>query len=114
MELRTPLKTRDYGAECVMPGGSPNVSRLNQPFQQERERSMARYGLSHISCAIVARSLPDPILMADPRSFAWEILRRRADYIGAPAVAEHIGTADAPIELIRPTGTAADWGLRFR
>jgi len=75
---------------------------------------MARNTLLETSFALVARPLPDTQLIADPRLFAWEILRRRADYRPAPATVEQIGTAGAPIELIRPQGHPTPWGLRFR
>jgi len=64
--------------------------------------------------ALVARSLPEPDLVADPRAFAWEVLRRRADYRSQSSDIEQLGSKTMPIVLIRPQGTTADWGLRFR
>jgi hypothetical protein len=58
--------------------------------------------------------LPDRDTIADPRSLAWEVLRRRADYRGTAATVEQIGTESAPIELIRPHAAVTQWGLRFR
>lgn len=75
---------------------------------------MPRYTLSDTSGALIARSLPDPERVADPRALAWEILRRRADYRSQPIVIEQIGNKNTPIALIRPQGAPGSWGLRFR
>ena len=43
--------------------------------------------------AVVARDLPDPSYLSDGALFAWEIMRRRADYRADPKaqVATHLG-----------------------
>lgn len=63
---------------------------------------------------LVQRGLSDPPRYADPREFAWEVLRRREDYRATPAVSEWMTGTAAPIELIRPAITAPHWGLRFQ
>ncbi|WP_336963842.1 transcriptional regulator domain-containing protein [Sphingobium aquiterrae] len=75
---------------------------------------MARNALLADPLTLVPRSLPDPEVITDARAFAWEVLRRRADYRGVAAATEQIGTANAPIELILSCGDASEWGLRFR
>jgi len=64
--------------------------------------------------AFIARSMTCPANLADARSYAWEVLRRRADFEGAPATVEQIRNGDSPIELIRPQTESSAWGLRFR
>lgn len=63
---------------------------------------------------LLARSLPDPHLIDDPRVLAWEILRRRSDYRGAAAYVRQIESAAASITLITARETMPSGGLRFR
>ena len=63
---------------------------------------------------LVARPVPDRASIEDFRIFAWEILRRRADWRGEPVKIEQIGTKEAPIELILPRGSSPKAALRFR
>ncbi|WP_443019874.1 transcriptional regulator domain-containing protein [Sphingomonas adhaesiva] len=63
----------------------------------------------------MVRSCPQPADLTDPRAFAWEVLRRRADYRSIPAEIRLIASAGpAPLELIVPAETSNRWGLRFR
>lgn len=65
---------------------------------------------------LVARGTPSLDSLCDPGGFAWEILRRRADYrpaIGQAGV-ERVGGGPHAIEFL--AGPAPDplWGLQFR
>nr|WP_217895292.1 DUF6499 domain-containing protein [Sphingomonas sp. CDS-1] len=62
---------------------------------------------------MIRRSHPGSGALCDPRAFAWEIVRRRADYRATPATVERIGQS-ALIELVRPAVMPDRWGLRFR
>lgn len=66
------------------------------------------------SIALVARDLPSVDVLDDLRTFAWEILRRRADFRGAAAMVHQIGPPTAPIELITPLRASREGMLRFR
>ncbi|WP_459662019.1 transcriptional regulator domain-containing protein [Novosphingobium sp. 11B] len=49
-----------------------------------------------------------------PRVFAWEVLRRRADYcVAAPARKREV-IREGKIEVIVDSTATANWGLRFR
>lgn len=66
------------------------------------------------SIALVARDLPSADVLDDLRTFAWEILRRRRDFRGAPAMIQQVGPPSAPIELITPLRASREGMLRFR
>lgn len=66
------------------------------------------------SFTLIARDLPPANSLNDMRTFAWEILRRRADFRGEPATVRHIGSRQAPIELVTPLGPSTERALRFR
>lgn len=66
------------------------------------------------SFTLIARDLPPTNSLDDLRTFAWEILRRRADFRGVPATVSQIGSQQAPIELITPLGPSIERALRFR
>lgn len=65
---------------------------------------------------LVARGKPPFDSLLDPGDFAWEVLRRRADYwpSGDSVGVKHIEEGEHPIELL--TGDPPDplWGLQFR
>jgi hypothetical protein len=66
------------------------------------------------SIALVARDMPSTDVLDDLRTFAWEILRRRADFCGTPTTVKQIGTRQAPIEFIMPLRPSSERALRFR
>lgn len=65
---------------------------------------------------LVSRGKPSLDSLCDPSAFAWEVLRRRADYwpSGDNVGAKHVEKGQHPIELL--TGVLPDpqWGLQFR
>ena len=65
---------------------------------------------------LVARGESSLDNVCDPAAFAWEILRRRADYrpSGGAVAVKHVEKGKHPIELL--TGVAPEplWGLQFR
>lgn len=65
---------------------------------------------------LVARGKPSFDSLSDPAAFAWEVLRRRADYRPSDdnVGVKHVGKGQHPIELL--TGVPPDplWGLQFR
>lgn len=65
---------------------------------------------------LVARDKPPFDSVCDPAVFAWEILRRRADYrpSGTDIAVKLVKRGPHPIELL--TGSPPDplWGLQFR
>ncbi|WP_413783093.1 transcriptional regulator domain-containing protein [Novosphingobium resinovorum] len=75
---------------------------------------MACLALSEPHPRIVARALPDPALLSDPRAFAWEVLRRRGDYCAAVPANRRVGIRDGKIEVIVAVTATPQWGLRFR
>jgi hypothetical protein len=63
---------------------------------------------------IVARSGTCFARLGDNRYFAWEIVRRRHDYVAAPVSSERLRDGRRPIDLIRSLSPDPAWGLRFR
>ncbi|MGK2912332.1 MAG: transcriptional regulator domain-containing protein [Sphingobium sp.] len=52
--------------------------------------------------------------LTEPAHFAWEILRRRHDYVASPATTTVLRRGPKPIVRIDSVRSQNDWGLSFR
>lgn len=66
------------------------------------------------AATIVARPDIAYDYLDDNRYFAWEIVRRRRDYVAVRATTQRLRSGGAPIDLIRSPAPGVCRGLRFR
>lgn len=65
---------------------------------------------------LIARSQPSLGNLCDPGGFAWEILRRRADYQpdAGKARVDRVGRGKPGVEFLTSPAPDPSWGLQFR
>jgi hypothetical protein len=64
---------------------------------------------------LVGRADPAAASLNHAATFAWDILRRRADYPDHSARSSRLAGRDGhPVELLAQMPTASQWGLLFR